>query len=139
MVCAGCLFFMQALNLGADCLLQKLNSFLRFYCRPSLLREKSKHPGAKFLSLAVYTLLITQIKHKERYDPYSITYWISETKWSFSFYFLTLNAKFFSTPPFKTRFISMGLIGDKWFLLQKVYFIDTFSTNIRLNNCQATI
>lgn len=33
----------------------------------------------------------------------------------------------------------MGLIGDKWFLLQKVYFIDTFSTNIRLNNCQATI
>lgn len=73
-VCASCLFFMQALNLGADCLLQKLNSFLRFYCRPSLLREKSKHPGAKFLSLVVYTLLITQIKHKERYDPYSITY-----------------------------------------------------------------
>ena len=60
-------------------------------------------------------------------DMYSITYWISETKWSFSFYFLTLSVKFFSTPPFRTRFISFkSLIGDKWFLLQKVYFIDTF-------------
>jgi hypothetical protein len=45
----------------------------------------------------------------------------------FSFYFLTLNVEIFSFRPFKSRFISFkGLIDDKWFLLQKGYFSDTF-------------
>lgn len=118
---------MQALNLSADCPQQKLNSFLRFYCRSALAGEKGKHWSAKFLYLAVYTFLITQISHNETI-PTVLNYVLNfRNKMKFSFYFLTLNVEIFSFHPFKPRFISFkGLIDDKWFLLQKACFTDTF-------------